>query len=232
MRTMRSPANAGILLLALIALINPVRFASAQDAKKDTTQYMQLDADSMAKLKKAGDSVTFDAGDNGKASIDFYVGTTKYPAEAHLGAKGKAVFSLESFKDGDKDKLCLVLRFSRPDNDNASIMFKKLAPRISQMALTTADDIDYGANVYTGIDDGGDEPADGKVRNMWSSMGNYGDSGKTGGGKLFYVAPAYKNDTHEAKGTRGFFISAVPAPTTPNKVGIVLGLTTLVAEKK
>ncbi len=232
MRTMRNqPVTTGTFLLGValiaIALYNN-QSASAQD--KGTPQYMTLDKDSMTKLKKAGDSVTFEAGDNGKASIDFYVGTTKYPAEAHLGTKGKAVFSLESFKDGDKEKLCLVLRFDRPDKDNASIMFLKLAPKIRQMAFTTEEDQDFGANIYTGVDKGGTEPEDGKVRNMYSSMGNYGD--KTAGGKLFYVTPSYKNDTHEAEGTRGFFIAPVPQPTTPKKVGIILGLTTWEPAKK
>lgn len=230
MRTLRTqPVTTGTFLLGValiaIALYNN-QSASAQD--KDTPARMTPAPDVMKKLTKVGDKVIIKAtSDDGRIDIDLYIGTAKYPAVAQVGKNGSIQWSLEEFDNGgDKKVTALVLRYDRPDKDNASVMFKTLAPPIEQMALTTAKDTDYGANIYTGKDAGGDEPADGKVRNMWSSMGNYGDSGKTAGGPLFYVNPKYKDDLNTAEGTRGFFISAVPQPTTTAKVGIVLGLTT------
>jgi hypothetical protein len=223
MRT--APAvSTGMFLGLILAILATTQTPSASAQDKDTPAKMTPAADVMKKLAKAGDKVTIKADDSGRIDIDLFIGEKKYPAMAQVGKGGSIQWSLEEFDNGGKKVTALVLRWDRPDRDNASLMFKKLAPPIEQMALTTATDQDYGANVYTGKDDGGDEPADGKVRNMWSSMGNYGE--KAAGGPLFYVSPRYKDDLNTAEGTRGFFISAVPQPTTTAKVGIVLGLTT------
>ncbi len=226
MRTLVNSSTNQMTRLAMFAVLLLLMACPAITADDKLTPAKEI----TDKLKKAGDKHEIKADDSGSIDVTLTIGGKAHKAVAHVGEKGSIVWSLEEFDDGDKKVTALVLRFNRPDKDNPSLMFKTLAPEIEQLALTVRDDQDYGANVYTGVDKGGDEPEDGKVRNMWSSMGNYGD--KAAPSKLFYVTPAYKNDKDTAEGTRGLFISAVPQPTTPPKVGIVFGLTKWKAKKK
>ncbi|HRH93116.1 MAG TPA: hypothetical protein PKV72_01130 [Candidatus Peribacteria bacterium] len=224
MRTSRTPATAGILFLALLgALINPVRYSLAQgDEKKDTPLTAKADPDTMKKLVKVGDKVVLDA-DGGKIAFDLYIGGTKYPVEAHVGDKGRMQWSLEEMENAAGKKVpALVIRFDRPDKDNASIMAKKLLPRIKQIPFVVEDkDSGFGGTVYTGNDAGDDEPEDGKVTNRFDHKGQNGDQQT---GPYFWVTPKYKDGDVVAQGTRGIFISPNPLPAKFKSAGIVIGL--------